>query len=180
MKTENWVIDQEQSRVVFKVQKLIVNTITGNFRDFSGSLETFPDEPGTVKNISFKARVDSLKTDDEQRDEHLRSADFFDAAVYPEITFSATGFSVTKKAITGELTIRHITKPIVFKVSLDHSLEDSDQINLKIYGKVDRNDFGLTWNGVNKAGEFIVGDEIKLCADARFVKQATAVPEEVV
>lgn len=175
MNTTKWTIDPTQSETAFKVKKLIITTIRGSFKVFEGKLETESEEFETIKNIQFKANVESIKTDDEKRDEHLRSADFFDMDTYPYFTFSAKNFNSKDSKIQGEITIRNITKPVTFDVEfLGTSVNENGETEagLTVSGKVDRNDFGLTWNGKNAAGDIIVGDEIKLSARLQFTKMA--------
>lgn len=172
MENVKWNIDLTQSEISFKVRKLLLTTVKGNFQTFKGTLETQDAKFTNLQNIFFEAKIDSIKTDDATRDVHLKSADFFDMETYPKFTFKAGKLRVEDKKLDGELTIKNITKAI----SLDVELENSNKANsasnpkLLISGKVNRQDFGLTWNGKNEAGEIIVGDEIKLQAEVSFIK----------
>ena len=114
METMKWTIDPAQSETTFKVRKLMITTVQGSFGVFEGQLETESDEFETIKNIHFKAKVDSIKTDDEKRDEHLKSADFFDMDTYPYFSFTAKSLDKKDSKIKGELCIRNITKPVIF------------------------------------------------------------------
>lgn len=175
MNTTKWTIDPTQSETAFKVKKLIITTVHGSFKVFEGQLETESEEFETIKNIQFKATVESIKTDDEKRDDHLRSADFFDMDTYPYFSFSAKNFNSKDSKIQGEIKIRDITKPVTFDVEfLGTSVNENGETKagLAVSGKVDRNDFGLTWSGKNEAGDIIVGDEIKLSAQLQFTKTA--------
>ncbi len=107
-----WKIDSTQSETTFKIRKLMITTIDGNFRAFAGQVESESEKFELLKNIIFKANVDSIKTDDEKRDEHLRSADFFDADAYPYFSFETSSFNTKDVEIHGELTIRDISKPV--------------------------------------------------------------------
>lgn len=176
MKNTKWTIDPTQSETAFKVRKLMITTVRGSFGVFEGQLETESEKFESVKNIQFKAKVDSIKTDDEKRDEHLKSADFFDRDTYPHFSFSAESFNSKDSKIDGEINIRNITKPVTFDVEfLGTSVNESGETKagLTVSGKVNRNDFGLTWNGKNAAGDIIVGDEIKLKARLQFTKTAS-------
>ncbi len=170
-----WKIDSAQSEITFKVRKLMIMNVEGTFGVFEGQLESESDKFEFVKNIHFKVKVDSIKTDDEKRDEHLRSADFFDVDTYPYFSFTASSFNAKDLKIQGELSIRDISKPVTFDAEfLGTSTNDKGATNAKLMvsGKVNRNDFGLTWSGKNAAGDVIVGDEIKLGAHVQFTKTA--------
>lgn len=173
MKTTKWTINPSHSETAFKVRKLMIITVRGSFEVFEGQLETESEKFETIKDVHFKAEVSSIKTDDKKRDEHLKSADFFDMEAYPYFSFTSKSFNSKDSKIQGEITIRDITKPITFKVE---SLDTSDngtaetKAELSVSGKVNRNDFGLTWNGKNEAGDIIVGNEIKLTAKLQFIK----------
>lgn len=174
METMKWSIDSTDSEFAFKVKKLMVTTVTGNLEVFEGEVETVSNKFELIKNINFKANVDSIKTDDAQRDEHLKSADFFDMEAYPNVKFSSKSYNVIDRKIEGELTIRDITRPVVFDVDFREKEADVNgqpTVRLSISGSVNRKDFGLSWNGRNKAGDIILGDDVKLCAEVQFVKQ---------
>lgn len=182
METTKWIIDSTDSEFTFKVKKLMLTTVTGNLEVFEGEVETVSNKFELIKNINFKANVNSIKTDDAQRDEHLKSADFFDTEVYPDVKFSSKSYNVMDREIKGELTIRNITKPVVFDVDFSEKgggVNEHSTVHVSITGKVNRKDFGLSWNGRNKAGDIIVGDDVKLCAEVQFVKQTENANQEV-
>lgn len=175
-----WIIDPNQSKITFSVRKLMVTTVHGNFEAFEGGAETTSENFKSLENIQFQALIDSIKTDDDKRDEHLKSADFFDMDAYPHFSFKARAYDTINRKLQGELTIRNITKPIVLDVKFPETPDQrTSEINsaLTISGKVKRQDFGLTWNGKNEAGEIIVGDQIKLNAQVSFIKQPAVVQE---
>lgn len=178
MKTIKWKIDPAQSEITFKVRKLLLTTVEGKFEAFKGELETASENFTDLKNLKFEAKIDSIKTDDGKRDEHLKSADFFDMEAYPTFTFEATKMDIKESSLEGELRIKNITKAVSFDVEflgISKSRTEGTSAALLISGKVNRQDFGLSWNGKNEAGEIIVGDEIKLKAQASFIKQPTFV-----
>jgi len=132
----------------------------------------------TDADINFSLDVNSIDTNQEQRDGHLKGADFFDTEKYPKITFKSTSF---KKAgddeyeLTGNLTIKDVTKPV--KLNVEHGGQATDfygntKAGFEITGKINRKEFGLTWNGVTEAGAIVVGDEIKLNINLQLAKQA--------
>ncbi|MFO7720057.1 MAG: YceI family protein [Gillisia sp.] len=180
MKNIKWSIDPAQSEITFKVRKLLITTVKGNFKSFKGELETETENFSNLKNLKFEAKVASIKTDDEKRDEHLKSADFFNKDEYPYFSFKANNFKIKETKLEGELTIRNITKPVTLDVEflgISRLANQETSAGLLISGKVNRQDFGLSWNGKNEAGEIIVGDEIKLEAKASFIQLPALVEE---
>ncbi|QKJ30861.1 YceI family protein [Mucilaginibacter mali] len=171
-----WVLDPMHSEVQFKVKHLVISTVTGSFKTFEGEFET-ENEDFTGANISFSLDVDSVDTNQEQRDGHIKGAEFFDAEKYPKITFKSTSF--TKDGddykLVGDLTIKDVTKSV--KLNVEHGGTAGDfygntKAGFEITGKINRKDFGLTWDGVTEAGSIVVGEEIKLIINVQFAKQA--------
>jgi polyisoprenoid-binding protein YceI len=175
--TTKWVLDPMHSEVQFKVKHLVISTVTGLFKTFEGELVTETDDFEDAK-VNFSLDVNSIDTHQEQRDEHLKSAEFFDAGTYPKITFTSTS---NKKVdddeyeLTGDLTIKGITKPVTLKVEFGGSADDfygNTKAGFEVTGKINRKEFGLTWDGVTEAGSIVVGEDIKLIANVQFAKQA--------
>jgi polyisoprenoid-binding protein YceI len=172
-----WKLDPSHSEVQFKVKHLVISTVTGQFTDFTGEIHTEGNEIAGA-NAIFEAKVDSISTNNADRDGHLKSADFFDAASHPTINFSATSFEKVggdEFEITGDLTLRGITKSIKLKSELGGMATDpygQEKVGFEITGKISRKEFGLTWSAVTEAGGVVVGDEIKLLLNLQFVKQA--------
>ena len=170
-----WVLDPMHSEVQFKVKHLVISTVTGSFKNFEGSLETENDD-FTGANINFSLDVDSIDTNQDQRDGHLKSPEFFDAEKYPKISFKSTSF--TKDGddykLVGDLTIKGITKPVTLAVEHGGTAGDfygNTKAGFEVTGKINRKDFGLTWDGVTEAGSIVVGEEIKLIINVQFAKQ---------
>ena len=173
-----WAIDPMHSEVQFKVKHLVISTVTGFFKSFEGSLETVNDDFEDSE-ISFDLNVDSIDTNQSQRDAHLKSADFFDAEKYPQITFKSTSFKKTGAEeafeLTGELTIKDVTKPVTLAVEYGGSTKDfygNIKAGFEVTGKINRKEFGLGWEGVTEGGSIIVGEDIKLIINVQFAKQA--------
>jgi len=172
-----WAIDPMHSEVQFKVKHLVISTVTGSFKNFEGTVEAEGDDFADAK-IEFSLDINSVDTGQEQRDGHLKSADFFDAEKYPHITFKST--SITKESgddykLTGDLTIKGITKPVTFEVEHGGIADDfygNTKAGFEVKGKINRKDFGLTWDGVTEAGSIVVGEDIKLTANIQLTKQA--------
>ncbi len=175
MATTKWTIDPTHSEVTFKVKHLMISTVSGSFKVFGGQAETETEEFKSIKSLEFKADVKSIDTNNEQRDEHLRSADFFAAGEHAELTFRAGNFDVNSGHLQGELTIRNTTKPISLDVDFGGVVVDpygQTKAGLTVSGKISRKEFGLTWDAVTEAGSVVVSDQVRLSAEVQFVKQA--------
>ena len=177
MATTKWVLDPMHSEVQFKVKHLVISTVSGFFKSFEGELDTENDD-FTDASISFSLDIDSIDTNQSQRDEHLKSAEFFDAAQYPKITFKSTSFTKSgddEYKLAGNLTIKGETKPVTLDVEFGGAATDfygNTKAGFEITGKINRKDFGLTWDGVTEAGSVVVGEDIKLTINAQLTKQA--------
>ncbi len=176
MATTKWVLDPTHSEVQFKVKHLVISTVTGAFKSFEGSLETDTEDFQNAK-VNFSLDVDSIDTNQEQRDGHLKSGEFFDAEKYPKISFTST--SLTKNGddyeLSGNLTIKDVTKPVTLDVEFGGSAADfygNTKAGFEVTGKINRKEFGLTWDGVTEAGSIVVGEDIKLIANVQFAKEA--------
>jgi polyisoprenoid-binding protein YceI len=171
-----WVIDAAHSEVGFKVKHLVISTVSGKFTGFEGSLDAEKEDFSDAA-ISFSADIDSIHTGNEQRDGHLKSADFFDAANHPKISFVSTqlvskgGNNYTLK---GNLNLKSVTKPVELAVEFGGIQKDfygNTVAGFEISGKINRQDFGLTWSAVTEAGGIVVSDEVKLLINAELIKK---------
>jgi polyisoprenoid-binding protein YceI len=175
----NWTIDTTHSEIGFKIKHLVISTVSGKFTSFEGKLE---GEPGDLENakISFTADIDSIHTGNEQRDGHLKSADFFDAANYAKLTFVSTHIEHkdgNDYKVTGDLTIKNITRSVTLNVEFggtQNNFYGQTVAGFEITGKINRQDFGLTWSAVTEAGGIVVSDEVKLAINTELVKEAVA------
>ncbi|MCF2442424.1 YceI family protein [Dyadobacter sp. CY345] len=173
----SWVIDPTHSEIQFKVKHLVISTVTGAFKTFEGTAETDGDDL-TTASINFSADVASIDTNQAQRDEHLRSGDFFDAENYPKLTFASTGLEKTGEdtyKLKGDLTIKGVTNPVVLDAEYGGAMTDfygQSKAGFEVTGKISRKEFGLTWNATTEAGGVVVGDEIKLVINIQLIKQA--------
>lgn len=175
MATTKWNIDPTHSEVTFKVKHLMISTVTGRFKVFEGNAESEGEEFKNIRNIEFKADVKSIDTNNEQRDQHLRSADFFATDEHSDMIFKASSFDVNSETLQGELTIRNITKPVSLDVEFGGVVVDpygQTKAGLTVSGKISRKEFGLTWDAVTEAGSVVVSDHVKLNVEVQFVKQA--------
>jgi len=176
MATTKWVLDPMHSEVQFKVKHLVISTVSGFFKSFEGELIT-ENEDFTGAEIDFSLDVNSIDTTQPQRDEHLKSAEFFDAATYPKITFKSTSFTADGDdyKLVGDLTIKDVTKPVTLAVEYGGSAGDfygNTKAGFEVTGKINRKEFGLVWDGVTEAGSIVVGEDIKLNMNIQFAKQA--------
>jgi polyisoprenoid-binding protein YceI len=172
MATQKWVLDPMHSEVQFKVKHLVISTVTGFFKKFEGNLTT-EDDNFAGASVNFSLDVNSIDTTQEQRDGHLKSAEFFDAEQFPTITFKSTSFD--GEELKGDLTIKGITKPVILEVEHGGTATDfygNTKAGFEVTGKINRKDFGLTWDGVTEAGSIVVGEDIKLIINVQFAKQA--------
>ncbi|MCB2411030.1 YceI family protein [Hymenobacter lucidus] len=174
-----WKVDTAHSEVQFKVKHLMITNVTGYFTTFDVLATTDGDDFTQASSIEFTADVDSINTNNEQRDTHLKSADFFDAATHGQIRFVGRKFEATTSGDTatlhGDLTIRGVSKPVTVNVELGGIVVDpygQTKAGFTVTGKISRKEFGLTWNAVTEAGSVVVSDEIKLQADIQLIKQA--------
>jgi len=171
-----WVIDPMHSEIQFKVKHLVISTVTGSFKSFEGTAESNGDDFEDAK-VSITINTDSIDTNQGQRDDHLKSADFFDAANFPQITFNSTSFKKTgddQYQLAGDLTIKGVTKQIILDAEYGGSNDDfygNTKAGFEVTGKISRKEFGLTWGGVTEAGAVVVGDDIKLFINVQFAKQ---------
>jgi polyisoprenoid-binding protein YceI len=171
-----WVIDPAHSEVLFKVKHLVISTVTGSFQKFDGSLVT-PNENFDSSEIEFTADIDSIDTNQPDRDVHLKSADFFDAANHPKLTFKSKSFkkkSDTEFKLTGDLTIHGIAKTIDLDVEFGGTIKDpweNTKAGFEISGKINRKDFGLHWNSLTETGSVVVSEEVKLQLNVELAKQ---------
>ncbi|GGC31372.1 polyisoprenoid-binding protein [Parapedobacter defluvii] len=172
-----WKLDPTHSEVAFKVKHLVITTVTGYFRSFDGTVVTEDETDFTTGKVNFSIDTSSIDTNQPQRDEHLKSADFFNAGQYPQITFVST--SIDKKGndeflLHGDLTVGDITKPITLNVEFGGTVTDpygNFKAGFEVAGKISRKEFGLTWSAVTEAGAVVVSDEVKIQASVQFVKQ---------
>ncbi|WP_026996659.1 YceI family protein [Flectobacillus major] len=175
MSTTTWAIDPAHSEVQFKVKHLVITTVTGHFQEFSGTVEA--GEGFADAKITFEANVASINTNSEQRDGHLKSGDFFDAEAFPTLSFTSTSFTKDGSdfKLTGDLTIKGVTLPVTFDVDYEGTATDpwgNVKAGFEVKGKINRKDFGLSWNAITEAGSALVSEEVKLVGNIQLVKQA--------
>ncbi|MEK5389353.1 YceI family protein [Margalitia sp. FSL K6-0131] len=167
MSTVNWAVDPDHSSIEFSVTHLMINRIKGFFGDFQANISFDPDNlTSTVVQASIDSN--SITTRQPQRDEHLKSVDFFDVAKYPSITFQSTGCSLVSEQqyeMTGNLTVHGVTKPVTFQTTFRGVNKDPrgrNRAGFHSIAYIDRNEFGLAFNSPLESGGLIVGNEVKI------------------
>lgn len=177
MSTTKWGLDPTHSEVGFKVRHMMLTNVSGNFGEFTADAETEGDDFTTAK-INFSATVKSISTNNEQRDQHLQSPDFFDAEKYPAITFKSTSFAKQDEdtfKLEGDLTIKDVTRKVTLQAEYGGVSKDpwgNTKAGFSVTGKINREDFGLTWNAALETGGVLVSSDVKLHAEIQMVKQA--------
>lgn len=168
MTKATWNVDTVHSTVGFSVRHMMISNVKGTFNEFDGNIELDPTDL-TDASIAFTIDARSVDTRMSDRDDHLRSADFFDVENHPNITFVAKEIQKTSEDnydMTGDFTIRGTTKPVTFAITFEGMAKDpmsgDEAAGFTGSTKINRKDFGLTWNAALEAGGFVVGDEIKI------------------
>ncbi|MEZ4828574.1 MAG: YceI family protein [Bacteroidia bacterium] len=170
-----WAIDPAHTEVTFKVKHLVITTVTGTFSKFEG--EVYADQSDfSDAEISFRIDVNSISTNNADRDGHLKSDDFFAADKYPQLVFS--NGKLTRSAsgdykLNGDLTIRDITRNLTLDVDYNGTVKDpwgNSKAGFEISGNINRKDFNLTWNAVTESGGLLVGEDVKLMLSVQLAK----------
>ncbi len=169
-----WGIDTTHTEVQFKVKHLVISTVTGFFKKFSGTVESETENfDGAL--VNFSLDVNSIDTNQADRDAHLKSADFFAAEQHPSIEFNGTlkKVSGSNYKLEGALTLRGTTKAVVLDVDFGGIMVDpwgNTKAGFEINGKINRKDFGLNWNALTEAGGMVVSEEVKIHINAELAK----------
>ena len=174
--TITWKIDPAHSRAEFKVKHMMISNVKGSFNGLTGTLIEDTTDP-TRSQVEASIKIGTISTGDEQRDVHLKSADFFHHEQHPVMMFKST--KIEKKgdedyAVTGDLTLHGVTKPVTFAVE-GPSAPGKDpwgntRIGLSATTKINRKDFGLTWNAALESGGILVGEDVQIALDVQFIR----------
>lgn len=171
-----WVLDPTHSELLFRVKHLMISSVKGEFTKFTAEINA-PEDDLTKASVEVSVDASSVFTNEETRDNHLKSADFFDAENYSELTFVGTSFDKVDDQnykLTGDLTIKGTTKEIVLDVEFGGIMKDpwgNEKAGFSLSGKLNRKEFGLNWNTALETGGVLVGDEVKVTGEVQFVKQ---------
>lgn len=170
-----WVMDPTHSELTFKVKHLMISNVKGEFKNFSADIDHEEFEKGTV---NVKVDTSSVFTNSNDRDNHLKSADFFDAENHPAMTFKSTGFKKVddeEYKLEGLLTIKGVSKKVVFDVEFGGTNKDpwgNEKAGFSLDGKINRKDWGLNWNAALETGGVLVSDEVRIGGEIQFVRQS--------
>lgn len=168
-----YVLDTSHANVGFSVRHLMISKVHGRFTGVKATLET-----GATPSVKAEVDLSTIDTREEKRDGHLRSADFFDVANHPTMTFVSTGVSgdiTSEFTLKGDLTIRGVTRPLELKVEALGAAKDpwgNERLGYEAKGSFNRSDFGITWNAALEAGGVVVSDKVDVALDLEFIKQA--------
>jgi polyisoprenoid-binding protein YceI len=175
MAQDTWIMDKDHTEIKFNVTHLVISEVSGNFREFDVQVVSNRDDFDGA-DIQFTADVASIDTDNERRDTHLKSEDFFAAELYPHIKFSG---NLVKNGsgyeMKGDLTMRDVTMPVIFDVKYNGKVTDpwgNEKAGFKLSGTVDRFDYGLNWNNLMETGGAVVGKEVKIVCNVQLQKQS--------
>jgi len=177
MAIERWNVDAVHSGVGFVVRHMVISRVRGRFTDWSGSIRMDEADPG-ASSVEVTIRSASIDTHEPQRDGHLRSADFFNAEVYPALTFKSSSVEVvddTHAKLHGELTIRDVTKPVTLEVEYYGSGKTpygKTVAGFNAQARINRKDWGLTWNVALESGGWLVSDQIAISIELELVAEA--------
>jgi polyisoprenoid-binding protein YceI len=172
-----WALDPAHTEIAFKVRHMMIANVKGEFRKFAASLIT-DGQDFTKSTIDVTIDAKSILTHDVQRDDHLRSGDFFEVEKYPTLTFNGTSIikgDDDEYKLKGILSIKDVSKEVELDVEFGGLSKDpygQEKAGFSLEGKISRKDFGLTWNAALETGGVLVGDEVKISAEVQFIKQA--------
>lgn len=174
---DTYKVDPAHSTIGFSIDHLVINTVHGRFRQFDGSIAIDPDSGNALKEATATIQSKSIDTDISKRDDHLRSPDFFDAEKFPAITFEAKEVKKdgNQQVLAGKFTMHGVTKDVSLPVTVKGPIKDpwgNTRIGLEVNTKLNRKDYGLTWNKALEAGGLMVGEDVTIQINAEFVKQA--------
>lgn len=176
MSNTKWVLDPTHSEIFFKVKHLMITNVKGIFKNFEASIEGADFEAAPIR---LNIDVNSIDTNNADRDAHLRSGDFFEVEKFPNISFKSQQLKKNDEesyTLDGVLTIKGVSRPMSLNVAFGGANKDpwgNEKIGFEVSGKFKRSDFGLNWNSTLETGGVLVSDEVKMEAEVQFVKQVT-------
>jgi polyisoprenoid-binding protein YceI len=180
MATTKWTLDPFHSELGFKLKHLMISNVSGSFKNFMADVETEDDDFSTAR-IHLTAQMDSVFTNNEQRDAHLRTSDFFAVEHYPQLTFHSTRIEKAgdnKFTVWGDLTLKGVTKPVTLQVEASGVTNDpwgNERAGFTVSGKLNRKDWGVNYNALLETGGVALGEDVKINAEIQMVKQVEAV-----
>ncbi|MBN9351833.1 MAG: YceI family protein [Chitinophagaceae bacterium] len=181
MAETKWLSDPMHSELQFKIKHLMISNVSGSLKNFQVEVET-KDEDFSTARIYMSAQMDSISTNNEQRDIHLRNSDFFEVEKYPELKFKSTKVEKEDEdtfILRGELTMKGVTKPVKLNVEFNGSTKDpwgGERAGFLITGKINRTDWGMNFNSALETGGVMLGEEVRISSEIQLVKQGIGVP----
>lgn len=172
-----WTVDKSHSKVGFSVSHLVITDVDGFFKDYEAQISSNGDDFSTA-NVELKVNTSSIFTDNEKRDDHLRSDDFFNSEKYPQMIFKGKSMKKVgdkKYKLIGDFTIRDVTKQVELDVKFNGIVKDpwgNTKAGFKITGEIDRFDYNLKWDKAIEAGSLVVGKDVELVIDLQLVKKS--------
>jgi polyisoprenoid-binding protein YceI len=174
MANTKWVLDPTHSEIQFKVKHLMISNVTGSFNVINATVDADGDNFNKAA-VSFTADVSSVDTGNEQRDGHLKQADFFDTEKYPSMSFEAKEYNAATGKLSGNLTIKDVTRPVILEVEFNGVNKDpwgNEKAGFSLTGKINRKDWGLGFNAVLETGGALLSEDVRINAEVQLVKQA--------
>lgn len=184
MKTTKWLLDPAHSELTFKIKHLMISNVSGAFKDFQATVETEGNDFSKA-NISLTAEMNSISTNNEQRDVHLRSSDFFEVEKFPQMKFISTGIEETEDdslSLFGNLTLKGITKPVKLHMEFNGIVKDpqgQEKAGFLVSGKINRNDWGINLNVALETGGLMLGEDVRIQSEVQFIRQEANVLVEL-
>ena len=180
MGTTKWALDPTHSNLGFKIKHLMISNVSGSFKTFNAEVQTNGTDFSTAQ-INLTAAMETISTNHEQRDTHLRNADFFEVEKYPELKFTSTKVEKTDSdefSLYGDLTLKGTTKPVKLHVEFNGTVKDpwgNERAGFVITGKINRSEWGVNFNAALETGGVVLSDEVRIISEIELVKQAVSV-----
>lgn len=180
METTKWLLDPAHSELTFKIKHLMISNVSGAFKNFSAKVESEGADFSKAK-IILTAEMNSISTNNEQRDAHLNSSDFFEVEKFPQLKFTSTGIEQTEDDafnLHGKLTIKGITKPVELNMEFNGLVKDpqgQEKAGFFVSGKIKRSDWGININVALETGGLMLGEEVKIQGEVQFIRQESNV-----
>ena len=184
MKTTKWLLDPAHSELTFKIKHLMISNVSGAIRNFSAKATTEGTDFSKA-NINLTAEMNSISTNNEQRDAHLRNSDFFEVEKFPQLKFTSTRIEQTDDEsfnLYGNLTMKDVTKPVKLTMEFNGIMKDpygQEKAGFLVSGKIKRSDWGINLNVPLETGGLMLGEEVRIQSEVQFIRQEINVPVEV-
>lgn len=184
MKTTKWLLDPAHSELTFKIKHLMISNVSGAFKNFSAKVETEGTD-FSMANINLTAEMNSISTNNEQRDAHLRNSDFFEVEKFPQLKFTSTRIEQTDNesfTLHGNLTMKDVTKPVKLTMEFNGIMKDpygQEKAGFVVSGKIKRSDWGINLNVALETGGLMLGEEVSIQSEVQFIRQEINAPVEV-